>query len=274
METITTRFTCPICEHKLSFEPSERRYICDRGHSFDRARSGYVNLLTSQKGGDHGDNREMTIARKNFLDGGYYEPLRKALCEEISANISDNAAILDAGCGEGYYTEGIIRSLPHADVYGIDISKSALSLVSRREHRPISAVASVYHLPFCAEEFDAVISVFSPFAREEFLRVLKPHGMIFSVIPSRRHLFGLKSAIYDTPYENEVAPYEIDEFDFIGKREISYTLTLDSSEKIDALFKMTPYCYRTSSLGRKRVSKLDRLETEIGFEILMYKKKS
>lgn len=273
MDKITTRFTCPICKCELSFEPSERRYSCENKHCFDRARPGYVNLLISQKGGDHGDNREMTIARKNFLDGGYYEPLRKALCNEICANLSDNAAILDAGCGEGYYTEGIINSLPHAEVYGIDISKSALSLVSRREHRPISAIASVYHLPFGTEEFDAVISVFSPFAKEEFLRVLKPHGKIFSVIPSRRHLFGLKSAIYDTPYENEIAPYEIDGFDFIGKREVSYTLVLDSSKKIDALFKMTPYCYRTSSLGRERVAALDRLETEIGFEILMYKKR-
>lgn len=273
MERITTRFTCPICGHKLIFEPSERRYICDGMHSFDRARSGYVNLLISQKGGDHGDNREMTLARKKFLDGGYYEPLRLALCDDIKAKLSDGAAILDSGCGEGYYTEGIMKTLPHADVYGIDISKSALSLIGQREHRPTSAVASVYHLPFGAEEFDAATSVFSPFAREEFLRVLKPHGMIFSVIPSRRHLFGLKSAIYDTPYENEIAPYEIDGFEFIRKREISYTLTLDSSEKIDALFKMTPYCYRTSSVGRERVAALDRLETEIGFEILMYKKK-
>lgn len=272
MERITTRFTCPICGYKLFFESSERRYICNGMHSFDCARSGYVNLLISQKGGDHGDNREMMLARKNFLDGGYYEPLRLALCDEIGAEIADNAAILDAGCGEGYYTEAIMKTLPHADVYGIDISKSALSLIRQREHRPTSAVASVYHLPFGAEEFDAVVSVFSPFAKEEFLRVLKPHGMIFSVIPSRRHLFGLKSAIYDTPYENEIAAYEIDGFEFIRKREISSILTLDSNEKIDALFKMTPYCYRTSSVGRERVAALDRLETEIGFEILMHKK--
>lgn len=273
MERITTRFTCPICGQKISFEPSERRYTCGDMHSFDCARSGYVNLLMSKKGGDHGDNREMTLARKKFLDGGYYEPLRLALCDEIGAEFFDNAAILDAGCGEGYYTEGIMQTLPCADVYGIDISKSALSLIGQREHRPISAVASVYHLPFDAEEFDAIVSVFSPFAKEEFMRVLKPHGMIFSVIPSRRHLFGLKSAIYDTPYENEIAPYEINGFDFIRKREISYTLVLDSSEKINALFKMTPYCYRTSSTGRERVAALDRLETEIEFEILMYKKK-
>lgn len=273
MERITTRFTCPICGHKLFFESSERRYICNGMHSFDCARSGYVNLLISQKGGDHGDNREMMLARKNFLDGRYYEPLRLALCDEIGAEIADNAAILDAGCGEGYYTESIMKTLPHADVYGIDISKSALSLIRQREHRPTSAVASVYHLPFGAEEFDAVVSVFSPFAKEEFLRVLKPHGMIFSVIPSRRHLFGLKSAIYDTPYENEIAAYEIDGFEFIRKREISSILTLDSNEKIDALFKMTPYCYRTSSVGRERIAALDRLETEIGFEILMHKKK-
>lgn len=268
-----THFICPICGKKLIKEA--KRYVCEDNHSFDISRQGYVNLLMSQKSGvrgGHGDNREMILARRNFLAGGSYAPLRDALCHEIAAHIGKDAAILDAGCGEGYYTEGIRDALPDAAMYGIDISKDALSLMHSRRIPMLSAVASVYHMPFTDAAFDAVVSVFSPFAREEFLRILKDDGMLFSVIPSKKHLFGLKSAIYDTPYENEVAPYEIEGFEFTGKREIDYTLALNTHDEIDALFRMTPYCYRTSDEGRRRVEALDRLETEVGFEILIYKK--
>lgn len=274
MKKTFTHFICPICGKSLIKE--EKRYFCEENHCFDISRQGYVNLLMSQKSGArgiHGDNREMIVARRKFLNSGSYAPLRDTLCREVAAHISENAVLLDAGCGEGYYTEGIARVLPEAAIYGIDISKDALSLMHSRQIPVLSAVASVYHMPFADDTFDAAVSVFSPFAREEFLRILKDRGMLFSVIPSKKHLFGLKSAIYDTPYENEVAPYEVEGFEFIDRREISYTLTLGSHDEIDALFRMTPYCYRTSDEGRRRVAALDRLETEVGFEILIYKKR-
>ena len=36
-------FICPVCAAALQRE--ERRYICPAGHSFDRAKEGYCNLL-------------------------------------------------------------------------------------------------------------------------------------------------------------------------------------------------------------------------------------
>ncbi len=269
----TTLFRCPVCGKNLHRE-NGKSLRCDNLHNFDIASGGYVNLLSqhAHKGSVHGDNREMINARAFFLDRGYYSELRDRLCDEIKSRLPDNSVILDAGCGEGYYDEKIIMCMQNPDFYGIDLSKDALIRQKKRSFRLKTAVASVYHMPFCDSVFDGILSVFSPFAHDEFLRVLKPGGYIFSVIPSKRHLFGLKEAIYDHPYENTVAPYELCGLDFIGKREINYTVDIDSHEEIEALFKMTPYYYRTDDAGKQRALSLTHLETEISFEILTYRK--
>ena len=64
-------FTCPICGQPLCAE--EDRYVCSGGHSFDRAREGYVNLLPAnrQHSKAPGDDKEMAAARSRFLEGGW-----------------------------------------------------------------------------------------------------------------------------------------------------------------------------------------------------------
>ena len=78
-------FCCPVCGRKL--EESAGSLRCKKGHCFDRARSGYVNLLLANRMHAKlpGDNREMVAARSRFLEGGYYAPLQNALCEQVLA---------------------------------------------------------------------------------------------------------------------------------------------------------------------------------------------
>ena len=49
--------------------------VCPMGHSFDVAKSGYVNLLLSQQTGQkhHGDDKRMVKARSTFLGKGYVD---------------------------------------------------------------------------------------------------------------------------------------------------------------------------------------------------------
>jgi 23S rRNA (guanine745-N1)-methyltransferase len=91
-------------------------------------------------------------------------------------------------------------------------------------------------------------------------------------IPAEEHLFGLKSAIYDTPYKNEVADTELEGFSLVSKTELRYPLILNTGVDIRALFMMTPYAYRTSAAGRERVLALDELKTDAHFLILTYRK--
>ena len=98
-------FICPVCGQPLGRE--ENTFRCKTGHSFDRARSGYVNLLLS--GGKHakipGDNKQMVLSRRAFLEKGFYRPMADALCRETAEELNglSSPAVLDAGCGEGYY---------------------------------------------------------------------------------------------------------------------------------------------------------------------------
>lgn len=126
-------------------------------------------------------------------------------------------------------------------------------------------------MPFADDSADMLFSIFSPFAEAEFLRVLKTGGLLFSVIPKENHLWSLKKAIYDTPYKNEVADYNISGFSLIESKEIKNKITL-SGESLQNLFMMTPYYYRTSEKDKEKISALSSLEVETEFEILIYKK--
>ena len=56
-------FICPVCAAALQRE--ERRYICPAGHSFDRAKEGYCNLLPVNRKHSKapGDDKAMAAAR-------------------------------------------------------------------------------------------------------------------------------------------------------------------------------------------------------------------
>ncbi|MCF1440064.1 MAG: 23S rRNA (guanine(745)-N(1))-methyltransferase, partial [Shewanella sp.] len=97
-------YICPICRTALHSDASG--LSCRAGHRFDRAKEGYVNLLPVQnkKSKDPGDNKEMMLARRSFLDAGYYEFLSQRVGELALEYVPDCHRVLDLGCGEGYYT--------------------------------------------------------------------------------------------------------------------------------------------------------------------------
>lgn len=104
-------FTCPICAAPL--ERGERAYACPNGHAYDKAREGYVHLLPANKKHSKapGDDKGMAEARRRFLSGGYYGHLLAALCALGAEYAPPGEAVLDSGCGEGYYTAGLWEAL-------------------------------------------------------------------------------------------------------------------------------------------------------------------
>ena len=264
-------FVCPKCSKPLEVLGGVAK--CPDGHSYDRAKAGYYNLLLSSVGGTHGDNREMVEARRDFLDTGAYKPLADKVAELVSSHFL-GGALLDIGCGEGYYTNIIENSIRDtgALVSAFDISRDAIKYAAKRNSRVEYAVASAYHMPVADASFDAIVNMFSPLATDEIIRALKPGGIFVMAIPGENHLFGLKKATYKTPYKNEVADPTIDGLDLILTERVAYDLLLDSSEKINSLFMMTPYAYRTKKEDKERVLALASLKTEIEFVVFVYKK--
>ena len=115
------------------------------------------------------------------------------------------------------------------------------------------------------------MTLFAPFCREEFERVLKKDGILIMVIPSERHLWGLKQAVYDTPYLNDVKDYDVKGFKLLEMEKITYEMIIDNNQDIQNLFSMTPYYYKTGKKEQERLANLENLKTEAEFEILTYK---
>ena len=238
-------------------------------HAYDLSSSGYVNLSSPKQCGG-GDTKEAVRARSAFLDAGYYKPVSDKILELLKRYGNGGDIVVDAGCGEGYYLDGLLGT--SFDLYGIDISKDALIYASKRQTKIQTAVASVYSMPVADGSCDGVLSVFSPFAREEFLRVLKDNGYLFSVIPGALHLIDLKRAIYETPYENEVADFAVEGFELVENVAVEKVIHLENNEDIMSLLSMTPYFYRTSARDIEKLKELPSLETLTQFNILVYRK--
>ncbi len=263
--------SCPVCASLLLKE--EKRYVCVRGHSFDIARQGYVNLLLSHGTGTHGDNALMIEARARFLSKGYYEPLARALSETVSRYANEGALLLDVGCGEGYYTAWSANALQEkGEVYAFDISKDALKATAKRRLGATLFAASAYEMPVSSGSVDIATLFFSPFCREELLRVLKPDGILVMAYPGVEHLWGLKRAIYDTPYKNRPEDTRIEGFTLLETETISKEIFLPDNETVTALFAMTPYYYKTGEKDKAKLASLPSLTTEIEFHLCVYRK--
>ena len=184
---------CPVRNCGAPLERRERSLVCERGHSFDRARSGYYNLLQPQdrRSKNPGDPREAVEARRRLLETGYGEALLTALLAEIRPGM----AILDVGCGEGFYL-GRIAGERTAEAHGLDLSAPAVDLAARRHPEATWVVANADRfLPYAPGSFDRVLSVDARLHPEEMRRVLAPGGRLIVAVPAADDLLELRAAV-------------------------------------------------------------------------------
>ena len=257
-------YICPVCGKPLEREGNV--YKCAERHSFDIASSGYVNL-SPPSSGSHGDDADMVTARRAFLEGGYYSPLCEAVCEAAAA--SSPATLLDAGCGEGYYTERIGKAVPGCAIYGVDISKKAAEKASKRCRGAHICVASVYRMPYADHSFDLVVNIFSPLSVDEYARVIRRGGRLLLAVPEPDHLIELKRAVYDTVNVKEMKGTELPGFTLENEKKISFLMDLDG-QSLQALFMMTPYYHKTSYEDKAKLGSIERLSVTASFSLFSY----
>ena len=269
-------FCCPVCGGVL--ERSERSLRCAAGHCYDLAKQNYVNLLMKNQPAAkrHGDDKRMVAARQEFLDGGWYACLWDALCALAVKHCGDSAALLDVGCGEGYYTSAVRKALSGAGkscaAGGIDISKTALIAAAKRDPELSLAVASVNRLPFSDGSIGLLMNVFAPNDDAEFLRVLRPGGVLLKAVPREKHLFGLKAAVYEKPYLNPSPAYAPEGFTLLERMDVDARVAVSPRAQIENLFMMTPYYYKTGAADQAKLAALDELETELEFSVFALRK--
>lgn len=257
---------CPKCKEELKKET--HCYCCHNHHSFDIAKRGYVNLLL----GNHkatGDDKEMVKARTVFLSHGYYEPLKKQLISSLKDK--DIQVLIDAGCGQGYYTNALHEAL-NCKTYGFDLSKYAADEACKAHNGVFYGVCNIFHMPVSDGCADALVSVFAPIDYKENARVLKSGGYFLKVAPGPMHLIDMKKVLYEDVYENETEiGYE--GFELISEELLDYEVEIQNAFDIKALFQMTPYYWRTPKKSTERLLALDTLDTRIQFHITLYQKK-
>ena len=268
---------CPVCFEALS--PEQKSAVCKNNHQFDRARQGYLNLLPSNKkrSKNPGDDQMMVEARTRFLNHGYYQPVIDALIDKIQS-FSPEApqSILDAGCGEGYYTSAIQEKLEDSEVCGFDIAKPAILAASKRNKAIEWLVASVSDLPLMDEQFDVIISIFSRTDWPEFSRVLKPGGHTVILTPGQNHLMALRRAIYD-----EVRPYPEDKrlqdlpanLCLLESQTIDHLMMLENSQAIMDLLAMTPHYWHINTRQKEQLEQLPQLECELEMRLSVIQKR-
>lgn len=256
---------CPL--DGLALTRTDNSWRCPAAHSYDIARQGYINLLPVQnkRSRDPGDSKDMIVARQQFLAAGFYQPIAHAVCEAVrcSGPKSDTVAVLDAGCGEGYYLRELQRSGLPVKLTGLDISKWAVMAAARQDKDSDWLVGSNANLPLLPATQDVVLCMFGFPVYAEFARVLKPGGTLVKVDAGKDHLLELREIIYPSIKAAATPPDMPAGFRLLEQRTVRYTITLNSQQHITQLLTMTPHLYRATAEGRARAAALTDLSLTV-----------
>lgn len=271
------QYQCPLCHQPLQLD--NQVWQCSNRHQFDRAKEGYVNLMPVQhkKSKNPGDNQMMMQARRQFLDAGYYQPLRDAiftLLDNSLPDTPDQQSLLDIGCGEGYYTGFLAERLKQQrdiQVYGLDIAKGAIRSAAKRYVSAAFCVASSHRLPFNDQSIDAVLRIYAPCKAEELIRVVKSDGMIIAVTPAPNHLIQLKALIYQTPQPHDDIEEQIEGFHCVSSQRLNYRLELPGAQAVN-LLQMTPFAWKASEPLIAKLAEETLFCCEADFYIRVYRK--
>jgi len=183
---------CPVHGCHLRLERDSKRVLCPHGHSFDIARSGYINLLQPQdrRSKRPGDSPEAVAARRRLHDSGVTRPLLDAIAGMLKASAKD--LVLDAGCGDGFYLGTLAREIGFK-AHGIDISIPAVNSAARRFPKCEWIVANADRfIPYEDRSFSAVLSITARMNPHEFRRVLRERGRLLVALAAPDDLIELR----------------------------------------------------------------------------------
>lgn len=270
---------CPIC--RLDLDPRDRSLVCTRGHSFDLARSGYVNLMGGHRhrpsGG--GDSKAQLDRRDAFLKAGHFDFIWQAIVRRLAVAGPIGSAkqlhVLDAGCGTGYYLDKVVDHLSGAldlrgSGLGIDISKEAARIASRLSDLAFVVSDLWVEWPIRSASVDLIINIFAPKNFREMARVLRPGGWVAIAYPGARHLaelrreFGLMDALSGKAvrYLRELQVF----FGRTWRERVSVRSSLDRGAVLNAIL-MGPNAHRVSeqSLRQWYRTKIVTYDVEVLF---------
>ena len=276
-----TALACPVCDAPLTFGATAA--ACPNAHSFDRARSGYVNLLLSnqKQSAEPGDSPAMLRSRRAFLRGGFYDRMAAAANTAVAEVLAGRQQIhvADLGCGEGFFTARLKTALaavmsPAPTCYGVDISRPGIQMATAYDAAITWIVASLHHSPFLPHSLDVALSIFASIDAADARRIVREDGALVTVTPGPDHLDALRILIYSsvTPHPPMPALMEGDtRFAPAASTRVRYPIVLDSSAQIMNLLAMTPYYWNISVATKARIAEVPHLDLTVDAYVTVFR---
>jgi 23S rRNA (guanine745-N1)-methyltransferase len=251
-------------------------YRCDAGHSFDVARSGYVNLLQphDRRSTNPGDSRESVAARARLLAAGVGATIVSAVAETAARlGLETGATIVDLGCGGGDALDAVCARTGGAGI-GIDISTAATEMAARRFPASTWVVANAdRRLPLLDGSVTLAVSLHARRNPPECARVLCDSGFLIVAVPAADDLVELRAHVQGEAVERPRAPVVVEEhaamFTLAGSQAVREHHCLERPHLLD-LLSGTYRGARASSAGR--VEELGSLDVTVASELLLFRK--
>ncbi|WP_045925536.1 putative RNA methyltransferase [Bacillus siamensis] len=277
LQSCQSVFRCPLCRTAMAVSQNQS-LICGNGHTFDISKQGYVNFLNKAVKTRY--DRQLFEARRELFDSReFFAPVQKEIAAIISRTQSPQkqAAVLDAGCGEGSHLAAVCRLLQPAysvTGIGIDISKEGVLHAAKAfGDQMVFAVADVANAPFDDSCFDVVMSVLSPWNYKECSRLLRKGGTVIKAVPRRDYLKEVREFFFgDSPRRNDTADSAACRFQAgfqtFDRKRLRYTNTLPQPD-LERLVKMTPLTWKCTEESIQRFIGRKAADITIDLEILI-----
>ena len=117
---------------------------------------------------------------------------------------------------------------------------------------------------------DLAICIFSPVSDAEIARAVRPSGFYLEVGPAARHLWELKTALYEQPREHASLRRTIPDGELLREGECHYEKQLNNAELL-ALVAATPFAFRGYREKREALQERSDLTISLGFSWRLFK---
>lgn len=241
--------------------------MCSAGHCFDIAQKGYVNFVPRQRATKY--TRALLQSRRVALESGLYETFLEELQSLLVRFAPQATHILDAGCGEGFYTQAIAMRNPAAALFGLDIEKEAVQLAAKRQAWAAWLVADIANIPFLNDTMDVILNLFTLSHYESFLRVLRPGGILIKAMPGETYLQEIRAR---APVQNKthssapVSARMAQRFETIASSRVCRTYPVQE-EQLSAFLNMTPLLMGKDRLDQEAYRGITSLTIDIELEV-------
>lgn len=268
---------CPVRSCHQPLRRLTRTWTCSNRHTFDVARSGYVNLLQPQdrRSPDAGDSAAAVDARSRLLASGIGAAIVDAFVTRAAALRPDGGDVVcDLGCGAGDAL-GRLRARQSIDAIGIDLSAAAINVAARRFPDATWVVANAdRRLPLLDGRVSLVLSLHARRNPSECERVLRPRGLVLVAVPAPDDLVELRQATQGAGVERDrvadVVAAHADAFEVLDRFTARERHTLSADALRDAL-RGTYRGERTSIAGR--VDALGTLDVTFASEAIVLRRR-